>query len=250
MVLASPRCMINPRFHDIKRLPNNGTVIMPLSISALHGYQSPARICEFLAFFVKKVQQVTNDVVFLYTDGLYLNAFEPGLELHRRILNRVVQHKAGLVKLLGSEPFVPRAFHYLTWNECLIRSDHFLDKLRTLEKHANADPTFRACIQHDMGAREMTDATVRFILEEVVMSHSLRNAEIELPKLLSPTNEWTLITYPGPCMQSEVYVHRRDLLHRSHASTYSAATYDITQSCLMDFTACPAHDAEPMRAAS
>ena len=48
-----------------QRVPNNGTLILPLSINALHGYQSAPRVYDFLEFFVKKVQQVTNDVVLL-----------------------------------------------------------------------------------------------------------------------------------------------------------------------------------------
>lgn len=223
-------------FKDIVKLPNNGTLIIPLSMAALHSYQKPSNVVQFIETFTEKVQDITNDIVFLYTDGLYLNSFDSAIGLKSKIQGQMFGHKNGLSKyIFKNKEWDPKAFHFMTWNQCLMSSPNFLEYSKKLEKLAKEDDHFLKCIQYDMGNRPLNEENIRFILEEVVMSYFLRHRKIELPKKLSDNNEWNLIAYPGQCMETEVYVNKHRILPYKQDNPFCHATYNSKENVLMDF---------------
>ena len=73
--------------HDISRLDGDGYLVLPLSMSRLadgHG-QDPTWCYEVIDYFISKFTTLSNDVVFLYTYGLYFNTDEVAFEKRKKI---------------------------------------------------------------------------------------------------------------------------------------------------------------------
>ena len=93
--------MINEnKFFDINKLPIDGYLIFPLSMSRLATVQSAEKCYEALEFFEKKITKISLDVIFLYTNGLYFNNNEPALEVRKRTTDQMLSHKNAIMNLI------------------------------------------------------------------------------------------------------------------------------------------------------
>ena len=70
--------------HDLSRLPTDGYVIFPLSMSRISNSQNAEKCYEWLGAFEKKITAFGLDAIFLYTNGLYYNDDDPALAVRKK----------------------------------------------------------------------------------------------------------------------------------------------------------------------
>lgn len=226
--------------HDIKRVPPNGTLVLPLSLPKLHGRQNPAAIYDFLKFFSDKIRQIGVDVVLLYTNGLYFNSSQPALDLRISTTNQMVRHREELAAMIEERrEFAPQSIHYLPWDYVILRADRFCEFLHRLESAYLRDPGFQAAIAADLVERGTTEANIRFVFEELTVTHLIRQRLVPLPTTLSTPSGWRLIAYAGTYLQSDVYLYQHQLLPNNAeiqpGDQMARSLYNYQDRCLIDF---------------
>lgn len=242
-------------FHDLNRVPPNGSLILPLSLPKLHGHQSPTAIYDFLKWFGEtKIHQFGIDVVFLYTNGLYFNSTEDALSLRISTTNQMTRHREELAKMIEERrEFMPQTFHYLPWDHVVLRSDRFAEFLHRLEAAYTRDPAFQAAITTDLGDRGTTAANVRFVLEELAVTHIIRQKAVPLPTTVSTPHGWRLICYAGPHLKSDLYVYQHQLLPTNAeipaSDPFARALYNYVDRHLVDFKRIPRRSSQSTIAA-
>jgi hypothetical protein len=241
--------------HDLNRVQTNGCLVLPLSLGKLHGQQSPAALIDFLVFFAEtKIHQLGIDVILLYTNGLYFNSDEPALDLRVSTTNQVVRHRLELASLIGQRrDFMPQAFHFLPWDYVILRSDRFCEFLQRLERAHETDPGFRAAVAADLAQRGTTTANVRFVLEELAVTHIIRQKYVVLPTTVATPNAWRLIAYAGSYLQSDLYMYQHQLLpinaEIAPSDAMARALYNYQDRVFIDFKRIPRRRQAPPIAA-
>ena len=224
---------------DINQLPDDGYIIFPLSMSRLQGDQSAEKCMEYLAVLDTKLNLPTNDVVFLYTNGLYFNADELAINLRKKTNGQMLAHRSALKKLiLKKKTYFPSAFHFLPFDYVLLNSDDFHHFFILLKQSFEKDSEFKKLVFESLGDREQTEANVHFILEEIVVAHIIREHLVEFPKSLVKKDDYRLIVYPGPLFRIEAYVWQKKILPQKPASEvgrYRSATYNPQEKALDRF---------------
>jgi len=225
------------QFYDINRLPNCGTIIIPLSMLALSGYQQASKVVEFIDFFKGKTDKITNDVVFLYTDGLYFNNNDSAYQLRKILLRQMYEHRNAIINEIDKrKDLVPGAFHFISWNQCILNTPNFFDYLIKMEKIASSNNLeLLHCIKHDSQGRELTKENIRFILEEAVLTHLICQKMVSLPKKSSLENNWNLIAYPGNYLETSKFIYQNKILPVTDNNIYANAVYDINEKVLKTF---------------
>lgn len=103
--------------YDINKLPTDGYLVFPLSMSRLAGGQSPEACYELIQHFETKISEVGTDLIMLYTNGLYYNIDEPALQVRKRTNIQMLTHRTAFHKLLTkSRKYITQATHYLPWD--------------------------------------------------------------------------------------------------------------------------------------
>lgn len=222
---------------DINRIKDDGYLILPLSMSRLAKGQSPEFCYEVLENFLKKLEVFSNDVIFLYTNGLYFNSEEVSFENRKRTNQQALNHIYAFRNLINKKKqFIPGAIHYLPIDYVIFNSPYFkefFDKLKVLEKE---DSTFRTLLVSDSKDREYTEANINFLIEEIVIAHITRQGLVELPRTLVKTDAWRLIAYPGKPLLSDMYQWKKDALPKKPTTNpYSGAQYDLEAKELIVF---------------
>ena len=224
---------------NINKLPADGYLIVPLSMSRLANGQSADACYEILQYFEAKLTMISLDVVFLYTNGLYYNVDDTALAVRRTVNEQMVAHKNRLQNLiLKNRQYVPGAFHYLPWDYVLLNGENYQACLARLNQEYKEQEAFRNCVLFDLDGREPTNANIHFVLEEVVATHLIRQKQIEFPKTLVRSDTFRMVIYPGPYIHSDYYQYEKKLLPLSKSpseSPYDAAHYDYTNKILYDF---------------
>ena len=199
--------------HDLKRVPPNGTLILPLSCTRLHGAQQPRELFQFLEFFKGKVQYPSIDVVLLYTDALYNNDVSAALTLRQKNTHRIIRHRMELRRIIKkTNEYIPTAFHYLPWDFVTLNADPWDQCMSRLEKAYRSDPDLRGFVAADLNERGVSDANVRFVLEEIAVTHLIREKLVAFPRFLSADDSWHLVAYPSGVLLTDAYVHSAGLL--------------------------------------
>lgn len=221
---------------DIQRLKPNGTLILPLSMSKLHGEQSPVEIYKFLNFFSSKISEISIDVVFLYTNGLYFNTDENALNVRQKTNLQMVGHARELQNMIiKKRKFVPQAFHYLPWDYVILNAIKYKDILDKLKALRNSSEQFTKYIIADLGSREKTEANINFLLEEITVTYLIRQNLVKFPYTLSDSNGWRLLCYPGRYIYSDVYVYQNKLFPNKINANFSNSFYNIKEKILYNF---------------
>lgn len=226
---------------DIGKLKGDGYLILPLSMSRLaHGHgQDPSAIYETLEHFFPKLETLSNDVVLLYTYGLYFNTDETAFEARKKLNQQVLNHCAEMKNLIAKKKkFIPSAFHFLSFDYVILNSPYFgefFDLLKNAERN-NAD--FRAALQKDMGNREYNEANVNFLLEEIAVAHIVRQHLVSLPRTLVSKDIWRLVAYPGHPLNGDVFQCVHSILPaKDHINPYACGQYDVEKRIFVDFKA-------------
>ena len=215
--------MINHRPHHLKTIPDNGILILPLAPTKLDDQLSPIRIYSFLRDFGKRQapERKAIDVVLLYGKGSHFNSPLQMQDLSSRPPCKALQHAAELKNLVLSQgEFNPRAIHFASWDFMILSSLNFSKLYTRLERHLHADDVFQRLIAMDIRERGLTSDATQTILQELVVSHSIRQKFTNLPQSLSKGDSaWRLIVYPGNGLRSDFYISKKRLLPLNSAIT-------------------------------
>lgn len=222
---------------DINKIKGDGYLILPLSMSRLATGQSPEFCYSVLEDFVKKLESFSSDVVLLYTNWLYFNSEEISFENRKKTTQQSLNHITALRKLIEKKrQFIPNAIHYLPIDYIIFNSPYFKDFYEKLKKLEQEDINFREILVADSRTQEYTEANMNFLIEEIVVTHLLRENFIELPKTLVKSDVWRLIAYPWKPIQSDIWQWKKGILPRSNKNNpYSSAQYDLTEKQLILF---------------
>lgn len=228
---------------DITVLPEDGYVIFPLSMSRLANAQSAEELYKFLQFFDTKISKISIDVVFLYTNDLYLNSDEKAVDLRQKSLNQMLYHKEKFMSLvLKDKKYVPATFHFIPWDYTILNSEDFSGIKSALLKARETDSGFQEALLSDLSrmGKEVTETNYSFLIEEIAVSYLLSQKRITLPHTLATAGGWRLICYPGTPNDSWVYTYAHKVLpYRQDMSNqdnlFSHSLYDINERILIDF---------------
>jgi len=215
---------------DINKLPTDGYLIFPLSMSRLQGDQSAKKCMEYLELLDEKVGVPGIDIVFLYTNGPYFNTEDLAYKVRKTTNKEMLSHKKALQKLIiRKKTYMPSAFHFLPFDYVVLNSDYFerfFDKLKIAKKK---DRQFKRYLIEGLEGRKDNEANINFLLEEITASHIIREQLVEFPKSLAKKDSFRLIVYPGPVFKAESYVWQKKILPRNklgRINKYNSSYYD------------------------
>ena len=224
---------------DINKLTGDGYLILPLSMSRLaHGHgQDPEQCYEIFEHFTPKLETYSNDVVLLYTYGLYFNTDAVAFEERKKLNQQVLNHSGALRNLIEKKKqFMPAAFHFMSFDYVVLNSPQFRDFFDLLKKAEKDDADFRAELEKDMMGREYNEANLNFLLEEIAVAHILRQHLVDLPRTLVRRDIWRLLVYPGPQINGDLYQWKKKILpQKDDINPYSGGQYDFDQKVFNNF---------------
>ena len=224
--------------YDINKLPTDGYLIFPLSMSRLANGQNPEECYEVIKYFESKVSEVGIDLVFLYTNGLYYNNTESALDVRKRTNGQMLSHRNALYNhIVKEKKFIIQAMHFLPWDYTILNASRFDEFFQSLKKAAEIDPEFNKLLVQGLAGREANEANINFLIEEIIVTHLIREQMIQFPKTLVRKDTFRLIIYPGSHFEADKYQCVKGLLPKNNecSNPYRAAHYDFAKKVLIDF---------------
>jgi hypothetical protein len=209
-------------------------------MSRLQTGQSPENIYEALVFFNKKIPKISLDVIFLYTTGLYMSSEEKAIDIRQKTLRQMLDHKTKLLNLiLKKREFVPQAFHFETWDDVILNAEKFSETFIALKELRKSDREFQRLLEIDLGEKPKKEANFNFLIEEIAITHLLRQKMVPLHHTLATPEGWRLIVYPGEPMGADIYAYKRGTLPKNKAiiknTEFSRSHYNLDKRILIDF---------------
>lgn len=226
---------------DINKIPTDGYLVLPLSMSRLspNKGQGPKEIFEIIKFFESKVSQVGIDFIFLYTNGLYYNNDESALSVRKKTNIQMIEHKNKILKLMiKSKKYIPQAAHFIPWDYIILNCPQYQEYYLKLVNLKNKDKNFKKCLEDGLNGRESTEANLNFIIEEIVVTHLIRQRLIEFPKTLVKQDKFRLIIYPGTFLKADLYQWKKKILpqtDKGNENPYYASHYDFSKKGVCNF---------------
>jgi len=216
---------------NINLINGDGYLVLPISMARISTGQSPEEIYEIFHYFAKKLKSFSNDVVLLYTNGLYFNAEDLSHEQRVKTNHQIINHSHRLRKLIEKrKQYIPNAFHFLPIDYVILNSSKFRDYFNKLKRTEKTDKNFQESIKKDIGKREYTKANVNFILEELVVAHIIKEREVEFPRTLVRNDIWRLIAYPGKYMEADLYQWKNNLLPKNDSTNpFAGSQYNFNK---------------------
>lgn len=223
---------------DINKIQRDGYLVIPLSISRLAAGQSPEETYEIVRYFSNKVATYSNDVILLYTGGLYFNDQNITYEKRVKINEQMINHSLTLRKLIEKrKEFIPGAFHFLPIDYIILNCKDFRTFFNKLKKLVKTDKEFKQCIKKDMGERGYNEANENFILEELAVAHIIKERLVEFPRTLVKNDIWRLIAYPGTYMESDKYQWNHKILPQNDTiNPFRGTQYDFQKKKLFVYS--------------
>jgi hypothetical protein len=227
------------QYTDIEKLPEDGFAVMPLSMSRLTTpSQDPNACYKTIKDLGDKCERLTNDFIFLYTSGLYFNSSETAYKIRQKVTSQLIAHRRGMQRKIEEERrFIPRAFDYLTFDYVIANANDFQGLFSKLQDEYEKNDEFKEVVNSGLGDREVNEPNVRFLLEETVVSHIIREGMVEFPRTLVRKDRWRLIVYPDPDITLDEYVWENDLLPKNeeNQNTFSDGIYDSQENVFVTF---------------
>ena len=223
---------------DINLIQGDGYLVIPLSMIRLGNSQSPEETYKIFHYFSKKLATFTNDVILLYTSGLYFNDENITYEKRVKINEQMINHSLALRKLIQKKKeFMPGAFHFLPIDYIILNCKDFRVFFNKLKKLVKEDKKFKECVKIDMGKREYNEANENFILEEVAVAHIIKERLVEFPRTLVKNDIWRLIAYPGTYMESDKYQWNNKILPQNDTiNPFRGTQYDFEKKKLFIYS--------------
>jgi hypothetical protein len=231
-------------FFDINKLPSSkGLLIFGLSMSKLSNRQN-AQHC------IDDVRQLTTDKIskpmiglnFIYSDFLYLYSDKPAPELKHSFMNRIIDHRNSLQRLIEkshSEFQIQHAFNYMVWSQLYVGTKDFNRLFEELKKIYSNDEKFQRYLKEDCDSygKDMKDNQINFFLEEILMMYLISKNQIKLPnEFIENNQQWTLWCYPGRPLKGEIYMHQLNPFSLDWPENpYQSCQYDLEAKQIVDF---------------
>lgn len=231
------------KYYDINKIPTDGYLVLPLSMSILSdGKGQSAENCfEVVKYFEKKVSEVGIDFLFIYTNGLYYNNDEPALNVRKRTNLAMIEHKNKILNLLvKSKKYIPQAAHFIPWDYIILNSPQYQEYHQKLLYLKNKDKKFLKLLKEGLKNRPHTEANINFLIEEIVVTHLIRQGLIDFPKTLVKKDSFRLIIYPGEYLKADLYQWKKKILPQPQNSNkkinpYYASHYDFKKKIIYNF---------------
>ncbi len=224
------------KLYDLNKLPTDGYVVFPISMSRISNSQSAKECYKWLEFFDKKITLIGLDAIFIYTNGLYYNNENSALSVRKKTNGQMIFHSNAVRKLIiKKKKYMPQAIHFLPWDYIILNSPEFqtyYEKLQSLDKK---DPKFHKLVLEALKDRKESEANINFIIEEIVVSHIIRQKLIEFPKTLVRKDLFRLIAYPGPPLKAELYQWKKRILPQSKNFPFFDSHYDLDNKIIYNF---------------
>ena len=227
--------------HDINKLPTDGYIIFPISMSRITNSQSAGQCYKTIQFLETKMSLPGVDGVFLYTNGLYYNNDEPALNVRKKTNQQMMDHKNSLLKLVNkNKKYVPQSMHFIPWDYVVLNAPDFLDFLGRLKKAFTIDVVFASLIREDLKERKETEANMAFLFEEIAINHIIRQKLVDFPKTLVKQDKFRLFVYPGEYMKSDLYQWKMKLLPQKQTkennnNPFYASQYNLDKKVIYNF---------------
>lgn len=227
------------KHYDINQLPSDWYIILPLSMSRLSSgkWQSAEECFEVIQFFEKKITKVGIDFIFLYTNWLYYNNEESALSVRKKTNTSMIAHKNKILKLvLKSKKYIPQAMHFIPWDYIILNSIEYDEFYSKLVHKKDTDPFFLSCLEKDLWIRDRSEANIKFLIEEIVVTHLIREKLIDFPKTLIKNDSFRLMCYPWNPLLSDIYQRNNDFLPKKSHNNYAWTQYNLSEKVLLDFS--------------
>lgn len=225
--------------YNINQLPSDGYLVLPLSMSRLSegAGQSPNDCYSVIEYFEKKISEVGVDFVFLYTNGLYYNNDESALSVRKKTNLQMIEHKNKVLKLIKkSKKYIYQAAHFIPWDYIVLNSLKYQEYYLKLIESKEKDEEFRKYLIKGLSDRPNTEANINFIIEEIVVTHLIREQLIDFPKTLVRNDRFRLIIYPGTYLKADLYQWKNMLLPQTDSiNPFRASQYNFKEKVLYDF---------------
>ena len=224
------------KLHDINQMPTDGYIVFPLSMSRLSNTQSAEECYKWLEFFEKKIQVLGLDVAFLYTNGLYYNDDSPALKVRKTTNGQMISHSNAIRNLVVKKrKYMPQAIHFVPWDYIILNSSRYEEFYFILKKLDKEDKEFHKLILGALKDRKESEANLNFVLEEIAITHILRQKLIELPKTLVKKDNFRLIAYPGPPLKADIYQWKKKALPQTDGFPFYDSHYDLANEVIYNF---------------
>jgi hypothetical protein len=227
---------------DINKFPATwGMLILPISMSRIDTGQSPQHYEEFLKFFTSKVQTPKVGIHFFYTEGLYMNFEEKAFETKNAFIQKMVNHKNGIKKIIKKnflEFQIEKAFTFQSWFQMCLSSNDFLYVLQQATMFYERDEVFRKMIQDDCESigRRLNEKQIQFFLEEFVFSYLAVYQKFEITNPYTEgKEEWNLLCYPGKPFLSQIYFVQKNIMQFEKKEKMYIGHYDLNEKKYYNF---------------
>lgn len=232
------------KFFDINKLPTSeGILLFGISMSRIGNAQSPKKCFDYLKHLASKIQHTDGiGMVIWYGDYLYFNSDDPAYKLRDKFKSLMISHKNAFLNLLKKDrKWTHKAFSFTTFGQLLLdNSDTYQHAYKAVLDLYKNDPVFRKYVEedgkdtgHGVGEREIS-----FILEEITLFYLSQKGIFRLGnKFVTDTEKtWTLQTYPGSYLKSEIYLFRKNPLGLSNPKNqYENSFYDLEKKLLYNY---------------
>ena len=232
----------NKELHDINKFPATwGMLLLPISMSRIDNSQSPKDYETFLKFFTSKVQVPKVGIHFFYTEGLYMNFEEKAYETKNAFIQKMVNHKNGVKKILKKnfmEFQIERAFTFQSWFQMCLSSADFLPILKKAKEFYDADIKFQELMEKDakLIGRELDERQLQFFLEEFVFSYLAVYGKFDINNsYVEGKEEWELLAYPGKPFLSQIYFVQQNIMNFEKKEKAYIGHYDLNERKYYDF---------------
>ena len=227
--------------HGINKFPSDGYLIFPISMSRINKGQNPEEIYGVIKSFEKKISAVGIDAIILYTNGLYYNNDESALTVRKRTNGQMLSHRNAFLKLVSRDKkYIPQAIHFLPWDFVILNFSQYEDYFQKLIKLKDTDKKFKDLLKDGLNGRKENEANINFLVEEIVVSHIIRQKLIEFPKTLVKQDKFRLMVYPGLFFKADLYQWKKKILPQKetkndNSNPYYASHYDSEKNILYNF---------------
>lgn len=229
--------------HDINKFPATwGMLLFPISMSRIDNSQSPQEYENFLKNFTSKVQTPKVGIHFFYTEGLYMNFEEKAYETKNSFIQKMVNHKNGVKKILKKnflEFQIEKAFTFQSWFQMCLSSNDFLSVLKQAKDFYSTSEKFRELVKKDaeLIRRDLDEKQLQFFLEEFTFSYLAVYSKFEITNpYVEGREEWELLAYPGKPFLSQIYFIQQNIMAFEKKEKAYIGHYDLSQKKYYDFT--------------
>ena len=111
---------------DINQIKDDGYLIIPISMAKISTSQAPKEVYKILKHFSKKLITLSNDVIIMYTGGLYFNNPNLTYKDRKKMNQQIIEHATAFKKIVHKKKeYMPNAFHYLPIDYIILNSQEY-----------------------------------------------------------------------------------------------------------------------------